>query len=157
MTLEMRYAAKVVLERRRRITSIVAAGVFSLFLLTSPSYGQAVPASVVQAPVTAIAQDNSIRPFHFNASDEALADLRQRIAATRWPDRETVTDGVRHTLRAPSVDIGGAVFPVPLPSIVLAEPKCTQAQDRLDTLGGPKLLGALDSFVELFDRRLGFT
>ena len=64
---------------------------------------------------------------------------------------------VRHTLRAPSVDIGGAVFPVPLPSIVLAEPKCTQAQDRLDTLGGPKLLGALDSFVELFDRRLGFT
>jgi hypothetical protein len=25
-------------------------------------------------------------------SDEALADLRRRIKATRWPDKETVTD-----------------------------------------------------------------
>src|SRR5208337_4365933 len=36
--------------------------------------------------------DNAIRPFQFNASDEALADLRRRIAATRWPDKETVAD-----------------------------------------------------------------
>ena len=35
---------------------------------------------------------DAIRPFHVHFSDEALADLRQRIAATRWPDRETVTD-----------------------------------------------------------------
>jgi pimeloyl-ACP methyl ester carboxylesterase len=35
----------------------------------------------------------AIRPFHFHASDEALADLRRRIAATKWPSRETVTDG----------------------------------------------------------------
>lgn len=34
----------------------------------------------------------SIRPFHYRASDEDLADLRRRIAATRWPDRETVPD-----------------------------------------------------------------
>ncbi len=34
----------------------------------------------------------SIRPFAFRASDDDLADLRRRIAATRWPDRETVTD-----------------------------------------------------------------
>jgi pimeloyl-ACP methyl ester carboxylesterase len=38
------------------------------------------------------AQDNSIRPFRFNASEEQLSDLRHRIAATRWPDKETVTD-----------------------------------------------------------------
>jgi pimeloyl-ACP methyl ester carboxylesterase len=38
------------------------------------------------------AQDDSIRPFHVNFPDEALTDLRQRVAATRWPDRETVTD-----------------------------------------------------------------
>jgi len=35
----------------------------------------------------------SIRPFQFHASDEALADLRRRIGATKWPDREIVADG----------------------------------------------------------------
>jgi pimeloyl-ACP methyl ester carboxylesterase len=34
----------------------------------------------------------AIRPFHFTASKEALADLKRRIAATRWPEKETVTD-----------------------------------------------------------------
>ncbi|WP_242342954.1 epoxide hydrolase family protein [Anaeromyxobacter terrae] len=33
-----------------------------------------------------------IRPFHVHVPDAALVDLRRRIAATRWPDRETVTD-----------------------------------------------------------------
>src|SRR3984957_3559534 len=33
-----------------------------------------------------------IRPFHFNASEEQLAALRRRVIATRWPERETVTD-----------------------------------------------------------------
>ncbi|MGZ3667120.1 MAG: epoxide hydrolase family protein [Ktedonobacterales bacterium] len=33
-----------------------------------------------------------IRPFSFTASDEALADLRRRVNATQWPERETVTD-----------------------------------------------------------------
>jgi pimeloyl-ACP methyl ester carboxylesterase len=36
--------------------------------------------------------DASIRPFQFHASDEALADLRQRILMTNWPERETVAD-----------------------------------------------------------------
>src|SRR3954452_18732688 len=35
---------------------------------------------------------NAIRPFHVDITDEALVDLRRRIAATRWPDRETVAD-----------------------------------------------------------------
>jgi hypothetical protein len=39
-----------------------------------------------------VATDASIRPFQFHASDEALADLRRRIAATNWPDSELVTD-----------------------------------------------------------------
>ncbi|HEX3988044.1 MAG TPA: epoxide hydrolase N-terminal domain-containing protein, partial [Verrucomicrobiae bacterium] len=34
----------------------------------------------------------AIRPFHINIPDEALVDLRRRIAATSWPDKETVTD-----------------------------------------------------------------
>ncbi len=36
--------------------------------------------------------DVAIRPFAFHASDEALADLRRRIAATTWPERELVAD-----------------------------------------------------------------
>jgi pimeloyl-ACP methyl ester carboxylesterase len=38
------------------------------------------------------ATDPAIRPFEFHASDEALADLRRRIAATNWPDGELVPD-----------------------------------------------------------------
>src|SRR6516162_8082639 len=34
----------------------------------------------------------AIRKFHFEASHSDLADLRQRIKATRWPDREQVSD-----------------------------------------------------------------
>ena len=34
----------------------------------------------------------AIRPFHVTFSPEALADLRQRIAAMRWPDKEVVSD-----------------------------------------------------------------
>ena len=34
----------------------------------------------------------AIRPFRINMSQEALVDLRQRIVATRWPEKETVTD-----------------------------------------------------------------
>jgi pimeloyl-ACP methyl ester carboxylesterase len=36
--------------------------------------------------------DTSIRPFEFHASDEALADLRWRLAGTKLPERETVAD-----------------------------------------------------------------
>src|SRR5271157_597249 len=34
----------------------------------------------------------AIRPFRVDMSEEAIADLRRRIAATRWPDKETVAD-----------------------------------------------------------------
>lgn len=39
-----------------------------------------------------------VRPFHYTASQEELDDLRRRIRATRWPEKETVDDtsqGVR--------------------------------------------------------------
>jgi pimeloyl-ACP methyl ester carboxylesterase len=40
-----------------------------------------------------LAEDTAIRPFPPLSVPEAdLADLRRRISATRWPDRETVTD-----------------------------------------------------------------
>ena len=36
--------------------------------------------------------DGEIRPFRVGMPDEAIADLRRRIAATRWPSRELVAD-----------------------------------------------------------------
>jgi pimeloyl-ACP methyl ester carboxylesterase len=45
-----------------------------------------------QADSTADASNQNIRPFNVNVPEKALVDLRQRIAATRWPDREAVTD-----------------------------------------------------------------
>ena len=44
---------------------------------------------------------NDIRPFTYRASDEALADLRRRILATRWPEKETVADDSQGVPLAP--------------------------------------------------------
>ena len=35
---------------------------------------------------------NAIRPFSFKVPEADLVDLRRRVAATKWPDRETVND-----------------------------------------------------------------
>ena len=35
---------------------------------------------------------NAIRPFHVNVPEAELTELRRRINATKWPERETVTD-----------------------------------------------------------------
>jgi pimeloyl-ACP methyl ester carboxylesterase len=68
------------LDRRRLLsaaaTGIAAAGVTGVL----PSRLSAAPAA------------NSIRPFSINVPEEHLADLRRRVTATRWPDRETVSD-----------------------------------------------------------------
>jgi pimeloyl-ACP methyl ester carboxylesterase len=39
-----------------------------------------------------MASDTDIRPFRVDMPDDAIADLRRRIAATRWPGRELVED-----------------------------------------------------------------
>lgn len=38
------------------------------------------------------AKDDAIRPFRVNIPKDELVDLRKRVLATRWPDRETVAD-----------------------------------------------------------------
>ena len=38
------------------------------------------------------ADKTAIRPFHVNVPEAELTELRRRINATRWPERETVTD-----------------------------------------------------------------
>jgi pimeloyl-ACP methyl ester carboxylesterase len=47
---------------------------------------------MIGAPAMARAQGTAIRPFHVEFTDADLVDLRLRINATKWPDRETVTD-----------------------------------------------------------------
>jgi pimeloyl-ACP methyl ester carboxylesterase len=39
-----------------------------------------------------MATDTTVRPFRTDFSEDALDDMRRRISATRWPERETVTD-----------------------------------------------------------------
>jgi pimeloyl-ACP methyl ester carboxylesterase len=54
--------------------------------------------SLLPSPLAAAPAPDAIRPFHVKFKDEQLADLRRRVAATRWPDQETVSDdtqGVR--------------------------------------------------------------
>jgi pimeloyl-ACP methyl ester carboxylesterase len=48
--------------------------------------------AAIVIPAAARADDLSIRPYRVHVPDSDLADLRRRIAATRWPDKETVAD-----------------------------------------------------------------
>jgi pimeloyl-ACP methyl ester carboxylesterase len=44
------------------------------------------------AEAGAAADNTTIRPFRVNVPEEELADLRRRIMATRWPEKESVED-----------------------------------------------------------------
>src|SRR5215207_6887324 len=49
--------------------------------------------AVAQPPATReAAEDASIRPFAVDVPEAKLQDLRRRIAATQWPEKETVAD-----------------------------------------------------------------
>ena len=49
-------------------------------------------ASVLQQSSEQAADKGAIRPFHLEVLEAELTELRRRIKATRWPERETVTD-----------------------------------------------------------------
>jgi pimeloyl-ACP methyl ester carboxylesterase len=54
--------------------------------------------SLLSTPLAAATETGAIRPFRVDVAEADLVDLRRRIAATRWPDKETVADqsqGVR--------------------------------------------------------------
>src|SRR6184192_773142 len=42
-----------------------------------------------------VGDENAIRPFHVNIPESDLTELRRRINATKWPERETVTDATQ--------------------------------------------------------------
>lgn len=50
------------------------------------------PLSAAAADVAIAAGNREIRPFQVNVAEAALVDLKRRLAATRWPDGETVGD-----------------------------------------------------------------
>jgi hypothetical protein len=54
-------------------------------------------AAVLRQPIQGKAEDpmsspTEIRPFRVGMPDEAITDLRRRIATTRWPSKELVAD-----------------------------------------------------------------
>jgi hypothetical protein len=59
------------------------------FLATAAA---AAAVSLLPGQSAAVAADGAIRPFKVNVPEEAIADLRRRTAATRWPDKEPVAD-----------------------------------------------------------------
>ena len=64
-------------------------------LLATAAWGVAVAgvASLLPAqPAAATTTSDAIRPFRVDVPEQDLADLRRRVLATRWPDRETVAD-----------------------------------------------------------------
>ena len=54
-----------------------------------------VAAMTFAVPTYAQTEDTSIRSFRMNIPKQALADLSQRVAATKFPERETVTDATQ--------------------------------------------------------------
>ena len=52
-----------------------------------------------------IESTTGIRPFQVEVPEEDLIDLRQRLAATRWPERETVADTSQGVQLAPMQDL----------------------------------------------------
>ena len=51
--------------------------------------------SSAQPAAEQVADKTAIRPFQFSFTDAELTDLRRRINATRWPERELVTDATQ--------------------------------------------------------------
>jgi pimeloyl-ACP methyl ester carboxylesterase len=74
------------MNRRRFIgaaATTIAAGAFGV-----PTFARR-----LEAMTETLTKDHvAIRPFKVNVPEAQLADLRSRIKATRWPDRETVSD-----------------------------------------------------------------
>jgi hypothetical protein len=99
----LRAAHESVSNRTRRSFPAARAigGALLLLLPAAASYAQTVRTADAQAFVSSplpekqslATLDDSIRTCHINVPDEQLVDLRQRLAATRWPGKETVNDG----------------------------------------------------------------
>jgi len=80
------------------------------FLTTAALAGSA---GLMPERLLAATTPDGVRPFRIHVSDAAIADLRRRIAATRWPDKETVDDqsqGVQLAKLQPLVRYWGSAY-----------------------------------------------
>jgi hypothetical protein len=50
--------------------------------------------AVLQHGSAQTSEQNSIRPFQVDIPEPELIELRRRISATKWPERETVAECV---------------------------------------------------------------
>jgi pimeloyl-ACP methyl ester carboxylesterase len=60
--------------------------------VTAVSVAAAATLSLLPKYAAAATENSAIRPFRISVPEDQLVDLRRRIVATRWPDRETVND-----------------------------------------------------------------
>src|ERR1700741_3875965 len=77
--------------RRQFVLAAAATGVAGIFpapfrLLAAPEIATK-PAQLLLPTVT-----NDVTPFKVRVPQDALDDLKRRLASTRWPERETVND-----------------------------------------------------------------
>jgi pimeloyl-ACP methyl ester carboxylesterase len=98
--MRMRPSSEVVNQDRRRLlsaatTGFAAVGAVSLLPALVDSAGDAVAQPSNQGESQMATKTDAIRSFSINFPDEALVDLRRRINATKWPERETVTDSTQ--------------------------------------------------------------
>ena len=78
--------------RRSFLVGSAAVGALSFLRFGSSSYAEASGINERSTPPPAGAGDTVIRPFHVHFPDADLTDLRRRIVAARWPEKETVGD-----------------------------------------------------------------
>jgi pimeloyl-ACP methyl ester carboxylesterase len=74
MTVQMKFGISMIIAAKRILAAVA-------FIALASLLGPA-----------ARAANEEIRPFQFKAPEEALFDLRRRIEATHWPEKETVND-----------------------------------------------------------------
>jgi pimeloyl-ACP methyl ester carboxylesterase len=78
--------------RRGFLAALAGVSALGLDLLAWPSYAETSGVSSLHANSSAASGNKAIRPFRVNVPEADLVDLRRRIVATRWPERETVPD-----------------------------------------------------------------
>src|SRR5215208_7289370 len=64
----------------------------TLTLLTTVDKESSMTTTMTESDTTHDTTPPAIRPFRFEAAQADLDDLRQRIVAMRWPEKETVAD-----------------------------------------------------------------
>src|SRR5262249_55721534 len=63
------------------------------------------PSSATQPRSPQASGAEAIHPFRVSVPEDVLADLRRRIEATRWPEKETVADETQGVPLAPMRDV----------------------------------------------------